>query len=214
MTTEPGGAGPPSYPPDFFERHDPRPDELFYSQPRFVNHVDDATIEALTQLYHDLIPPHASVLDLMSSWVSHLPRDLPLTRVSGLGLNRQELARNERLHDFEVHNLNRDPAPPYGEGEFDVVLNAFSVQYLVRPLEVFQAVHKVLKPGGLHIVAISHRMFPDKAVAVWQALSMDDRVRLVGSYFVLSGGWEEPRFVDRSPPDADPLIAIYARRGD
>ena len=212
MTSE--GHGPeglPSFPLDFFERRDPRPDELFYTQPRFVTHVDDATLEALTQLYRELIPQDASVLDLMSSWVSHLPRELPLVRVAGLGLNRQELAGNERLHDFEVHNLNRDPELPYRDDEFDVVLNAFSIQYLVRPIEVFRSVRRVLKPGGMHILAISHRMFPEKAIAVWQSLSMEDRLRLVGSYFVVSGGWEEPRFVDRSPSDADPLIAIYAR---
>jgi len=213
VTSEPRGTeGLPSFPPDFFQRQDSRPDELFYTHPRFVTHVDDATIEALTQLYRELIPPHASVLDLMSSWISHLPSELPLMRVAGLGLNRQELARNERLHDFEVHNVNREPELPYGDGEFDAVLNAFSIQYLVHPIEVFRSVRRVLKPGGLHVVAISHRLFLEKTVAVWQSLSMEDRLRLVGSYFVLSGGWEEPRFVDRSPPDADPLIAIYARR--
>jgi ubiquinone/menaquinone biosynthesis C-methylase UbiE len=92
------------------------------------------------------------------------------------------------------------------------VLNAVSVQYLTRPVEVFASVRRVLKSGGVYVVAISHRMFPTKAVRVWQALANEDRVRLVGSYFTLAGGWEEPQLVDRSPPSADPLWVIFARR--
>lgn len=202
----------PSLPPEFFERLDERDDEAFYEQPRFVTHLDDATLEALTAAYRDLIPPHSRVLDLMSSWVSHLPSEVPYQRVAGVGLNRDELARNMRLHDYAVHNLNRLPELPYRDGEFDAVLNAVSIQYLIRPVEVLRAVRRVLRPGGLHVVAISHRMFPEKAIAVWQSLSMEDRVRLVGAYFALAGGWDEPRFLDRSPEGADPLLLVYATR--
>jgi SAM-dependent methyltransferase len=202
----------PGFPPDFFERLDEADDEQFYGQARLVTHLDDATLEALTQLYRELVPAHAHVLDLMSSWVSHLPPEVPYQRVSGLGLNRQELASNPRLHDFEVHNLNREPELPYGDAEFDAVLNAVSVQYLTRPVEVFASVRRVLRPRGLHAVAISHRLFPEKAVAIWQAMSMEDRVRLVGSYFFAAGGWDEPVVIDRSPEGADPLLVIVARR--
>jgi SAM-dependent methyltransferase len=201
-----------SFPPDFFRRADETGDEQFYRQPRFVTHIDRATIEALTQVYREIVPAGGRVLDLMSSWVSHLPADVEYERVSGLGMNRDELAGNPRLHDFEVHDLNRRPELPYGDAEFDAVVNAVSVQYLTRPLEVFAAVRRVLRPGGLHAVAISHRLFPQKAVAVWQALSREDRVALVGSYFALTPGWEQPRVLDRSPSGADPLWVVFARR--
>lgn len=203
---------PPSFPPDFFRRFDERPDEHFYAQPRLVTHIDDATIEALTHVYRELIPPGARVLDLMSSWISHLPPEAAYERVSGLGLNDRELAANPRLHDYRVHNLNEAPELPYEDGSFDVVINAVSVQYLTRPVEVFASVRRVLAPGGLHLVAISHRMFAEKAVAIWQSMSMHDRVPLVGGYFVLSGGWDEPRVLDRSPEGADPLLVIWSRR--
>jgi SAM-dependent methyltransferase len=199
-------------PREFFDRVDKSGDGEFYREPRFVTHIDDATIAALTALYRELIVPGSSVLDLMSSWISHLPGDVEYGRVAGLGMNREELEGNEQLHDFVVHDLNEDPGLPYGDEQFDVVVNAVSIQYLTRPLEVFRSVRRVLKPGGTYLVAISHRMFPTKAVAIWQSLSNDDRIRLVSSYFVLSGGWEEPEFVDRSPGGADPLWAIFARR--
>ena len=202
------------YPPDFFRRADESDDELFYRDARFVAHIDDATIEALTQLYREIIAPGSRVLDLMSSWLSHLPPEVAYERVSGLGMNREELAANPRLDDFAVHNLNRDPELPHDDEQFDVVINAVSVQYLTRPREVFASVRRVLRPGGLHVVAVSHRMFSEKAVAGWQAMSPQDRVAVVGSYFALTPGWEEPRALDRSPWGADPLWAIVSRRVD
>ena len=202
------------FPPDFFRRADESADELFFRQPRFVTHIDDATIESLTQVYREIIPPGSRLLDLMSSWVSHLPAEFAYERVAGLGMNHEELAGNPRLHDFVVHDLNRDPELPYGDEEFDAVVNAMSVQYLTRPLDVFSSVRRVLRPGGFHAVAVSHRMFPEKAVAVWQALSPKDRVALVGSYFTITPGWDEPRVIDRSPAGADPLWVIFARRSE
>src|SRR5579859_3476156 len=83
--------------PEAFRRHDESPDPLFYLQPRFVTHIDDAAVEAVTQLYRDTFPPGGAILDLMSSWVSHLPPEVAFARVVGVGLNRRELAANPRL---------------------------------------------------------------------------------------------------------------------
>ena len=199
------------FPAHFFRRADESDDAIFYQPPRFVTHIDRATINALTDFYREAIPDGARVLDLMSSWVSHLPDDVEYERVAGLGMNEAELADNPRLDDYVVHNLNRRPELPYEDGAFDAVLNAVSIQYLTRPLDVFASVRRVLRPGGLHAVAVSHRMFPQKAVAVWQSLSPADRIALVGSYFALTPGWGEPIVVDRSPPDADPLWIVAAR---
>lgn len=204
----------PALPPEFFQRQDPQPDELFYQEPRYVTHIDDATIEALTALYREIIPPGSRVLDLMSSWISHLPTDVSYEHVSGLGMNEQELASNPQLDDYVVHNLNDRPEMPLVDDSFDFVINAVSVQYLTRPTEAFASVRRVLKPGGLSIVAFSHRLFPTKAVSVWQQLNRDDRARLVASYHVLAGGFDEPMFVDRSPQDADPLWAVIAKKAE
>ncbi len=210
--SDPDANAAPALPSHLFRRQDESPDGAFYREPRFVTHIDDATMDALTQLYREVLTPGADVLDLMSSWVSHLPEDVRYGRVAGLGLNERELAGNPRLDDYAVHDLNRNPELPYPEASFDFVVNAVSVQYLTRPIEVFASVARVLRPGGTYLVACSHRMFPTKAVAVWQALQPDDRIRLVGSYFSLAGAFDEPGFVDRSPAGADPLWVIYARR--
>ena len=116
-------------PSHWFARADDSPDEVFYAQPRLVAHIDDATMEALTAFYTEFLPADGRVLDLMSSWISHLPPDLPLARVAGLGMNAHELERNERLSDWCVHNLNTTPALPYEADSFDRVLIAVSVSH-------------------------------------------------------------------------------------
>jgi len=200
------------FPPHFFDRLDASDDGDFYGEPRLVTHIDDATIAALTHVYREMLPANAGVLDLMSSWVSHLPADGHYRRVAGLGMNVHELEHNPQLTDFVVHDLNATPELPYPADTFDAVVNAVSVQYLTHPVEVFASMRRVLAPSGIALVAISHRMFPTKAILGWQALDSASRIQLVQFYFQLAGGWEAARVVDRSPAHADPLWVIFARR--
>lgn len=195
-----------------FRRPDESPDAEFYVEPRLVTHIDDATIAALTAFYGERLPPDADLLDLMSSWISHLPAQVPFGRVEGLGMNARELGANPRLDDFAVHDLNREPELPYPDASFDAVLNAVSIQYLTRPLAVYRSVARVLRPGGLAVVAMSHRLFPTKAVAAFQALPPSERIALVRLYFERAGGFEPAEFTDRSPDGADPLWLVTARR--
>jgi len=208
MTSAPGVP----FPPHFFQREDGSPDRFFYETPRLVTHIDDETVEALTGVYRDTVPSGSRVLDLMSSWVSHLPPEVEFARVAGLGMNAEELRSNPRLTDFVVRDLNSDPTLPYEDAAFDAVVCAVSVQYLTRPFEVFAEVSRVLSPGGICLVAFSHRMFPTKAVAVWRSLGAQDRVRLVATYLTLAGGLGEPLVINRSPAGADPLWAVVVQR--
>jgi len=200
------------FPPGFFRRLDESSDADFYASPRLVTHIDDATIAALTQFYRETLTSGSAVLDLMSSWVSHLPPDLHFARVAGLGMNAVELRANPRLTDFVVHDLNADPELPYADASFDVVLNAVSIQYLTRPVEVYTSVARVLKPHGLAVIATSHRCFPTKAIMAWHATGVEERIRIIERYFALAGGYEPAVFCDRSPEHADPLWLVVARR--
>ena len=142
------------FPADYFRRDDESNDAEFYAMPRLVVHIDDPAIEALTTCYADTLPQNGSILDLMSSWRSHLPIDL-LTpkRVVGLGMNAQEMLNNPAITDGDiwVHDLNSNPTLPFADGEFDAVVCSVSVQYLIQPLEVFAEVYRVLKLGGRFI---------------------------------------------------------------
>jgi SAM-dependent methyltransferase len=201
-----------AFPPGFFDRIDESDDAGFYAFPRFVLHIDDATVAALTAAYRELLRPGSDLLDLMSSWVSHLPEDVAFGRVAGLGLNGEELARNPRLTDRAVHDLNATAALPYPDASFDALLCAVSVQYLTRPVAVFAEGARVLRPGGRALVALSHRCFPTKAVRAFHAFAPGERPRLVAEYLRLSGGFAEPEILDRSPREADPLWIVSARR--
>ncbi len=199
-------------PAHFFARVDESPDAEFYRAPRFVLHVDDATAEALTAVYREELAAGARILDLMSSWVSHLPDEVAYARVAGLGMNAAELGANPRLDERVVRDLNAEPALPFADQSFDAALCAFSVQYLTRPVEVFAECARILCPGGKLVIATSHRLFPTKAIAAWRALGAGERGRLLGTYLERTGGFEPVRFVDRSPPLADPLWLAIAER--
>ncbi len=196
-------------PANFFQRADDSADALFYVEPRFVTHIDDATILALTDYYREFLPTGSDVLDLMSSWISHLPPEMEFNRVSGLGMNEEELAGNPRLDDFQVHDLNINPELPYPESSFDRVLIAVSIQYLVKPLEVFSSLSQVLRSSGEICIAMSHRLFPTKAIAAFQHLATADRISLV-QYYLQQSGFVDIEFLDRSPAAADPLWLVTA----
>ena len=200
-----------AFPAQFFERVDDSSDSLFYRDARLVTHIDDATIAALTAFYVEFLPVDASVLDLMSSWVSHLP-EARYRHVAGLGMNTEELAANPRLDTRIVHDLNADPRLPFANGTFDRAVIAVSVQYLVQPVAVLEDLRRVLKPGGQVAIAMSHRCFPTKAILAFRALSPADRVSVVGAYLERAG-YVDIGYVDRSPPNADPLWIVTGTSG-
>ncbi len=210
MTTNP-------FPADFFERQDMSDDSFFYRTPRKVVHIDQNAIGALTNVYRGLLPVGGICLDLMSSWRSHYPADLKLARVVGLGMNEDELADNNQLDKYVVHNLNQNPNLPYESNLLDAVTCAVSVQYLTNPIAVFQEVNRVLKPNGVFVVSFSNRCFPNKAVAIWMSSSDEQHIALVGQYFNMSGNWadlnaQKTNPAEGYPAQADPLYVVWARK--
>jgi len=199
--------------PDFFRRVDESDDEDFYRWPRRVVHIDDDAIATIGEIYASLIAPGSIILDLMSSWRSHLPAQLRPAGVTGLGLNEEEMRDNPALTEVVVHNVNRASRLPFADRSFDAVVMTVSVQYLTRPLEAFADVGRVLRPGGPFIVTFSNRMFPTKAVALWQGANEEQRVAIVRSYFAQSGAFERIEVIDRSRQEGDPSDPIWAVLG-
>ena len=197
----------PGLPPNAFTKADSSPDPAFYRQPRFVTHIDDDAIAAVTSIYRDTLPPGGALLDIMSSWVSHLPDDVAYASVVGHGMNADELAANARLTRWFVQDLNANPTLPLDPATVDAATLCVSVQYLQRPVDVFRGVAQALRPSAPFIVSFSNRCFPTKAVAIWQALSGPDQQRLVAAYMQAAG------FIDitgraHTPRRSDPLWAV------
>jgi SAM-dependent methyltransferase len=199
------------FPEGFFDRADPSPDPDFYDAPRLVHHIDERAVDGVGALYEEL-GVRGDVLDLMSSWVSHLrtpPRSLTV-----LGLNEVELAANPMATARVVQDLNADPRLPFPDASFDAVLNCVSVDYLVRPVDVLAEVARVLRPGGLSVCTFSNRCFPTKAVRGWLSVPEDARPGIVADYHRLAGGFDEPVTEQRLAATwrYDPLWAVWARR--
>jgi SAM-dependent methyltransferase len=201
----------PELPGHAFLKEDPGDDLEFYAPPRLVTHIDDGAVAALTGFYRQQVPEGARVLDLMSSWVSHLPQDRRYGEVVGHGMNAEELAANPQLDRWFVRDLNADPALPLDDQAFDAALCCVGVQYLQRPVEVFADVRRVLVAGSPFIVSFSNRCFPTKAVAIWRALGTDGHAALVKLYLERAGFSSVQVDVLTNGRVGDPLIAVTGR---
>ncbi|PYM93088.1 MAG: methyltransferase type 11 [Candidatus Rokuibacteriota bacterium] len=200
------------FPPAAYARDDESPDAHFYDVPRKVVHIDDGAIAALGRLYAEVLPAAGRLLDVMSSWRSHLPQDFHVKEVVGLGLNAEEMDDNPQLTRSVVHDLNRDPRLPFGDREFDGAMCAVSIQYVLHPVMVLREMRRVLRPGAPFVVSFSNRCFPTKAVAVWLDTVDEQHLQLVRAYFDAAGGWVDVTGEDRSSGrGADPLYAVWAR---
>jgi len=199
----------PELPAGAFEKEDSSPDPLFYAAPRFVTHIDDRAIAAVTALYRDVFPAGGTILDLMGSWVAHLPADIAYGEVIGHGMNEDELKANPRYTRWFAQDLNADPTLPLGDASVDAVSICVSVQYLQQPVAVFRELRRVLKPGGVVAITFSNRCFPTKAMAIWLNLPMGQHPRLVGLYLQRAGFASAEALTLISPGlDQDPLWAV------
>jgi SAM-dependent methyltransferase len=201
----------PGFPPGFFDRSDPGPDADFYAPTRLVTHIDEAAIEAVGKLYEEL-EIVGDVLDLMGSWISHFRR--APERLTVLGMNAAELAANPAARATVLHDLNATPTLPFPDDAFDAAVCCVSVDYLVRPIEVFADVARVVRAGGVFVCTFSNRCFPSKAIRGWLYASDEQHGEIVAEYFRRAGGWGEPVIARRTPPGhrGDPLFAVWAFR--
>src|SRR5204862_6798256 len=138
-------------------------------------------------------------------------RDQATADVVRLGLNAEKMADNPQLAKHVVHDVNRDPRLPFADDEFDGAMCAVSIQYVIHPVQLFQEIRRVLRPGSPFVVSFSNRCFPTKAVAVWLGTTDAQHLTLVRAYFEAGGGWTDVRDEDRSPGGGDPLYAVWAR---
>lgn len=194
-----------------FDKIDEDDDLAFYAPARLVTHIDEVAIAALTKLYRELLPSGGNILDLMSSWVSHLPVDRPYAEVVGHGMNPAELEANPRLGRWFVQDLNADPLLPLQSDSFDAALCCVGVQYLQRPFEVCAEVRRILVPGAPFIVSFSNRCFPTKAVAIWRSADMPRQAALIRLYLERTGFTEIEVRVLSDGTQSDPLIGVIGR---
>jgi hypothetical protein len=196
-----------------FAKLDPEEDEAFYEPPRLVYHIDDGAVASLTEFYRSALPAGGVLLDLMSSWVSHLPPEIAYAEIIGHGMNRTELQANPRLSRWFVRNLNREPRLPLADDSIDAAMICVSIQYLQQPVTVLRDVARVLRPGSPLVVSFSNRCFWTKAVAIWRALDDSGHARLVERYLRAAGFADiaSHRLAEWVEDVRDPMIAVVGR---
>ena len=176
-----------------------------------VSPVDLATVAAITDIYREVMPLGGAILDVVSSWVSHLPPEVHYRRVVGLGIDAHALAENPFLDEWRVQDLNHEPALPFANSEFDGAAICGAVQYLARPGEVIREIGRVLKPGAPLVVTFSSRCLCTTAIGCWRLFDDTGRLSLVARYFAEAGNWTDIRCLDRTPFGvAEPLYAVIA----
>lgn len=210
---------------DPFRRKDETSDAAFYHMPRMTDHLDKTALKQVEKLYGSLVPQNADILDLMSSTNSHLPDAFSAAKVTGLGMNQQELESNPQLSTRLVHDLNSNPKLPFSSASFDAVICTVSVEYLTMPMQVFHEVNRVLKPGGIFITSFSNRWFPPKVIDLWTELHEFERMGLVSEYFLQNGNYDRVDTFSiqgfRRPQDdhyaqqlpwSDPVYAVWSHK--
>lgn len=200
----------PSLPPGAFAKLDAEPDEVFYEPARLVYHIDEHAVAALTAFYRTVLPQDGVLLDVMSSWVSHLPGDTAYREVIGHGMNAEELAANPRLDRWFIQNLNRDPLLPLEGDSVDAAMICVAIQYLQQPVAVLREIARVLRPGAPVVISFSNRCFWTKAVAIWRGLDDAGHGRLVELY-LRDAGFERiatHHLAEWIEDERDPLIAV------
>ncbi len=209
---DPSAASSP-WPAGFFDRQDPTGDADFYTAPRFVTHIDNRAIQAVTELYDELGVPQGRMLDLMSSWVSHVSRH-PDGGLVALGMNAAELDANPFADERLLQDLNRDPRLPFDDASFDAVTCCVSIDYLIAPVDVLREANRVLRPGGLVVITFSNRCFPTKAIRGWLTTDDAGHAGIVRAYLEQAGGFGPVTAQRRTPARhrGDPLYGVWAAR--
>ncbi len=195
-------------------------DEIFYQQPRYVHHLSDSFRARLTKLYSEYLLKHHVILDLMSSWVSHLPSNIRYKKVIGHGMNEAELSANKRLDSFWVQNLNNIQKMPFEDSSIDVGLIVAGWQYLQYPEKVSSELSRIIKSNSLLIISFTNRAFWTKAPNIWTYSSEVKRIEYVKSVLI-DNGWmiekifnertEEKRLYGFYSVESDPFFSVIAR---
>jgi len=210
--------------PDSFRRQDETEDRAYYQDHDPSQHFEAIAATAVRPIIRTLLTEsEPAVLDLVAGSDSHLGSGASPSRVVGLGLSEAAMARNPALTERVVHDLNADPALPFDDATFDVVLCTGSVPYLTRPVEVFGEVARVLRPGGLFLVIFDNLVREERATKIWRRSSHEERLAVVDNLFRRTRAFEEPqvrlttapvRPDDDGAPSSRPLFAVFApRRG-
>ena len=171
-------------------------DEEFYSDPKFVYHLDANFRHYLSNVYKKEISDNSTVLDLMSSWDSYLPEEKKFKKVIGHGLNKQELEKNKIFDTFWIQNFNKNQELPLESESVDYCLMVAAWQYLQFPENLTKEILRILTNEGKFIIAFSNRAFWHKAPNIWTTSTEEERIKYVRKVLI-TNGFNEPEIIQK-----------------
>ena len=195
-------------------------DEIFYSDPKFVYHLDANFRNYLSSIYKSEIKDYSTVVDLMSSWDSYLPSEKKYKKIIGHGLNRAELEKNKSLNSFWIQNFNLKQEIPLDNGITDYCLMVAAWQYLQYPENLTKEIARILNDEGKIIISFSNRAFWHKAPNIWTTSNEDERLKYVRKVLI-TNGFKEPRIIKKFNNESfnflpflknDPFYCLIARK--
>ena len=201
-------------------KNDMSDDELFYKNPRYVHHLSLSFRNRLTKLYSEYLCSHFIILDLMSSWISHLPDKTKYKKIIGHGMNELELKANKRLDSYWLQNLNKSQNLPLEDSTVNVALIVAGWQYLQYPENISRELSRVIKSDSLLIISFTNRAFWTKSPNIWTYSSDIKRIYYLTS--VLSThGWKVEKILNEKTyenklfglykSESDPFLSVIAR---
>ena len=171
-------------------------DEEFYSDPKFDYHLDSNFRSYLSNIYKKEISDYSTVLDLMSSWDSYLPKEKKYKKVIGHGLNKQELEKNKIFDTYWIQNFNLNQKIPLDNESVDYCLMVAAWQYLQYPENLTREIARILSSQGKFIIAFSNRALWHKAPNIWTTSTEVERVKYVRKVLI-TNGFNEPKILKK-----------------
>ena len=194
------------------QKQDIADDYIFYQHPRYVHHLSISFRDRLTKLYSEYLLSHHVILDLMSSWVSHLPSNVRYKKIIGHGMNESELSSNKRLDSFWIQNLNKTQKMPFEDSSIDVGLIAAGWQYLQYPEKVSFELSRIIKSESLLIISFTNRAFWSKSPNIWTYSSEEKRIEYVKNV-LNDNGWRLER-IFKEKTHEEKLFGFYSAESD
>ena len=185
-------------------------DEEFYSDPKFVYHLDANFRRYLSNVYKNEISNFSTVLDLMSSWDSYLPEDKKYKKVIGHGLNKQELEKNKIFDTYWIQNFNLNQEIPLESKSIDYCLMVAAWQYLQYPENLTREIARILNDHGKFIISFSNRAFWHKAPNIWTLSNEEERIKYVRKVLI-SNGFNEPKIIRKFNESAINFFNFFSK---
>lgn len=184
-----------------------------------VTVMDEEAVTALKNHYSFYLRDGMSVLELGAAENSYLPENLRLSRHVGVGLNQELMDQNKALTEppvvMDLADVTDDEMGLRNEGRlgdadtYDAILFTNTLEFLTKPREVMKSCWRLLKPGGIVLVAFLDRealkdSFGEAQTKMWRNYNDDQHMWMMGSFFQFSvgNGWAGLKGFDISPESA------------